>query len=156
MRSLVTDGERIEAFKRRYEKEVAGFPNVQGLEFLGSCLESWRWRAGKSDLDIIVYGNGIQPSTKIECVLLIQRLNSELGLCLENVSVMHPTPFFIDSPLRRAARQAIPHMQEFTEPLRGFIKRFGTPLTYAGLWAAVHEMQRIESLPFAPKLSGFL
>lgn len=150
------DRDRIDAFKVQYEKEVCGLPNVESVEFLGSCLESWRWRAGKSDPDIIVYGNGILPSTKIEATLLIQRLNSELSLGLDNVSLMHPTPFFIDSPARRVARQVIPHAQGFTEPLRTFLKTFGTPLTYAGFWAAFQEMKKIESLPLAPKLSMFL
>jgi hypothetical protein len=64
----MTDRQRIEAFKKQYEKKVYSCLNVRGVEFLGSCLDSWCWQVGKSDLDIIIYGVGIPGSTKIGCI----------------------------------------------------------------------------------------
>ena len=50
------------------------------VEYFGSTENCRRWRKGKSDLDIFVYGDNIPLEVKVEGVLLVRDLNYELNL----------------------------------------------------------------------------
>ena len=75
---------------------------IHRVEFFGSVVERPKeWERGKSDIDVFAFGNNISGETKRLTYKLFCKLNQKYDLRLENVAVLHPLIFFIDSPFRR-------------------------------------------------------
>jgi hypothetical protein len=136
----MTDWEKLEHFKKAFGAWFEGKPGAESIDYRGSTLESRRWTAGKSDLDILVIGSGIPGDVKIEGILLIEELNSRFGLALHRVPLLHPTPLYIDSPGRRFLAQVAPTAQAFTDPIRSFMKTIPPPLTHEMWWQVVRQL----------------
>ena len=141
--------EILERFMREFKERTEKLPNVERVEFFGS-ITTPNWKLGESDVDVIVYGNNIPGATKREIVLILRELNQKYGLQLENVRCCHPTPFFLDSAMRK---------QQFKEMMRGhsvvielgrtFCKQYGP--TCGFIWAIEDGLKEFENrLPPLP------
>ncbi len=145
----------IESFKKKYEREISKL----GLrvEYLGSTKETHRWKRGKSDLDIIVYGNNISLDIKVYGILLIRDLNYEEDLGLEDVPFYHWTPIYVDSPykykLREIAEEGL--IRQFTESIRAVTKRTTKewwPFKYRDWWNCVEfAYNHRDGIAFLPR-----
>jgi hypothetical protein len=158
------DDRRIAKFREIYRAEMLREQSISAVKYFGTTegpyWEAGRlktWEAGKSDLDIKVYGHFIIPvRVKIEGVLFIERLNYELGLLLEDVPLEHWTPIYIDyspcpPPLPPVPRRVIDRWSQdevgrwFSELIRShnkeIIERFGPLMTYKHLWSLVRAEQ---------------
>jgi hypothetical protein len=164
---VISDKDKIEKFREEYSEEMLKKEGVfSKIVYLGTTKGPYweagklkEWKAGESDLDIKVYGNGIIPVRwKIEGVLLIKELNDKLDLRLENVPLEHWTPFYIDDslcapPLLPISRRALDQLameeigRKFTEVIRGYnkqiIEKFGPLVTHKDLWALVKWEQAL-------------
>ena len=146
----------IEQFIKEFKEKVEKMPHVDKVELFGSILTS-KWELGKSDVDVIVYGNNIPAKTKREIVLIIRDLNKKFRLQLEMVRCCHPTPFFLDSPQRIQMFQKMKSGHSHIVELgRQFLKQ-NAP-TYNETWAMEDSLIIIEKLlpplPISlPKLS---
>ncbi len=77
---------------------------IHRVEFFGSVVERpEEWERGKSDIDVFAFGNNISGETKRLTYKLFCKLNQKYDLRLENVAVLHPLIFFIDSPFRQVS-----------------------------------------------------
>lgn len=171
---MLANREKIKKFRETYQKEMLRRRGISQVVYLGTTEGPKReagklkeWEAGKSDLDIKVYGQGIIPgATKIEGVLLIEKLNYELDLRLENVPLQHWTPLYIDAspcppPLPPIPRWCLDRLskeeigRKFTEGLRkhvkSFVKERGWPLKHEHWWMLAKLMKDAENI--APPLS---
>jgi len=168
---MKTDKNDIEGFKDMYRKEMLRRRGICKVEYFGSTKDSWRWEAGKSDLDIKVYGDDISGEVKIEGVLLVEELNYKFNLYVEDLPLQHWTPIYIDNspappPLPPLSRRQLDRLLEdelvrsFTEALRELAKmtavKVGWPLTYKDWWNIAKFMRQIEGKTPYPKLSRYL
>ncbi|RLF82185.1 hypothetical protein DRN48_09345 [Thermococci archaeon] len=145
----------IEVFKMKY-KNVMERKGLR-VEYFGSTKDSAKWKKGKSDLDIFVYGDNIPLEVKVEGVLLVRDLNYELELELQNVPFQHWTPIYIDSQgrlmLKEISEEEI--IRRFTESVRSVIKELSKvwwPITYQKWWDCVERAyeNRLRPLPLPP------
>ncbi len=164
---MLGDREKINKFREIYKNEILTLPGVSEVLYLGTTKgpkwekgELREWVSGRSDLDIMVYGDGIiSGGVKIEGVLLIEKLNYELNLKLEDVPLQHWTPIYIDDspcppPLPPFPRRCIDHLSEkemgkkFTEGLRthfkGFVRENGWPVKHKHWWMLARTMKEVE------------
>lgn len=75
---------------------------IERVEFFGSAIDRPNeWVRGKSDIDVVVFGNNISGETKRLTHKLFWELNQKYDLRLEDVAALHPLIFFIDSPARQ-------------------------------------------------------
>ena len=101
---METEDRRIVKFREIYRAEMLRRQRISGVEYFGTTNGPYweagkikKWEAGKSDLDIKVYGSFIIPLVvKVEGILFIERLNYDLGLQLDDVPLEHWTPFYMD------------------------------------------------------------
>jgi len=93
--------ENIQAFREEYRRAVSQLPGVTGVEFIGSVVNG-NFNPGNSDLDVFVHRNRIPRASKRKARKLVRELSSKYGLGLDTAPYQHPTPFFIDGPIRKA------------------------------------------------------
>ncbi|MDP2766445.1 MAG: hypothetical protein Q8O41_03195 [Candidatus Methanoperedens sp.] len=75
---------------------------IHSVEFFGSAIDRPNeWIRGKSDIDIVIFGNNISGETKRLTYRSFWELNQKYDLRFEDVAALHPLIFFIDSPLRQ-------------------------------------------------------
>ena len=89
-----------EAFKQEFRRSVEALPGVSRVEFTGSIARD-DYIPGGSDLNVFVHGHKIPRRSKKQAIALLRELSIKHELRLERAPYQHPTPFFIDSPLRR-------------------------------------------------------
>lgn len=98
------------------------------IEFFGSVVVSpGKWRKGKSDIDIFLFGDNISAKTKRRYYKLFWELNEKYKLELENVPAIHPLIFFIDSPIRRIFYFLFKHSPYNPPKFRKLLKRLAPP-----------------------------
>jgi len=123
----------LDKFMREFKERVENLPNVEKVEFFGS-ITTPAWIRGKSDVDVIVYGDNIPAKVKREIILILRELNEKYDLKLEKVRCCHPTPFFLDSPLRRQLfREMVSGHKALIELGREWCKESAP--TYGEIWA---------------------
>lgn len=89
---------------------------IHSVEFFGSAIDRPNeWVRGKSDIDVVVFGNNISGETKRLTHKLFWELNQKYDLKLENVAALHPLIFFIDSPARQGL-YALIKLGQFDSP----------------------------------------
>jgi predicted nucleotidyltransferase len=138
-------------FINELREEYLKFEGVENIEFFGSFTTK-KWRHGKSDIDIIVYGQNLSDNTKYKMSQLLRKLNYKYNLNLENVQCAHPTPFFLDSPQRITIfQQTMKGHSIFIEIGREFIKN--NALTYSQIWDLEDKTKVFENLGLVPPLS---
>lgn len=153
---MITFRKNIDGFMKEFKEEITKMPHVKRVEFFGS-IRTANWELGKSDVDVIVYGDIISANIKREIVLKLRELNTKYELRLEMVRCCHPTPFFLDSSqLIAAFKDMMNGHSHIVELGRQFLKQ-NAP-TYGEIWAMEDSMKIIESflppLPLPiPKLS---
>ena len=140
-----TAQQRIDAFKEEFVSEMMRDPHVTDVRFFGSAHETWRWRQGHSNVDIIVEGDHIPRDVKLGGVKLVEKLNYKYRLGLENTPFYHPTPFYIDSLVADPMSDILPRLKFITMPMRAVMKAIGK----AGKWPVTHEdvWNHIDKLP---------
>ncbi len=148
----MNDKEKIEAFKLEYREKMLKMKGIHEVHYFGSTEETDKWVSGKSDLDILVYGNNIPSRTKIYGVLLIEKLNNKLNLKLDDVTAGHPTPIYLDSPQRLLTFKLIQQTRFITNTARiaakSLLSREKLFFNYRTLWNAVKIASFLEHLPF--------
>jgi len=82
---------------------MEGMPGVFKVFYFGSTGLDIKYTPGKSDLNIIVFGNNIPGWVKKIGVLLIRDFNNKLRLGLDDTPIFHHTPIYVDSPSRMGA-----------------------------------------------------
>jgi len=90
----------IGPFCDEYQHTVECLPGVTSVEFIGSIVTGG-FVPGSSDFDCFVHSVSIPKKTKRLAITLVRQLNAKYGLGLERVPYQHPTPFFIDSHIKR-------------------------------------------------------
>lgn len=120
----------IEAFCQEYLQRVESLPGVTHIEFIGS-ITNGNFVPGRSDLDVFVHGHRIPKEGKRQAVALVRELNAKYALGLERAPCQHPTPFFIDSPLRRTLYNLLKGRMELRW-LRTTVKRVAP--SYSFVW----------------------
>lgn len=91
----------VEGFAWEFRQRVEALPGVSQVEFIGSIVTG-NFVPGKSDLDVFVHGYKIPRQSKKQAIVLVRELSKKYELGLERAPCQHPTPFFIDSRLRKA------------------------------------------------------
>ena len=131
-----------EAFIREFTTTCESLPGVHSIEFYGS-FPTPNWKHGDSDIDIAVHGDNIPGSTKYEITQLLRTLNDKYDLGLGLVRCAHPTPFFIDSPIRKKIfDEAMKGHSHIIEIGRTYLKK-NAP-TYAEVWAIGDSWKALE------------
>jgi predicted nucleotidyltransferase len=146
-----TAQQRIDAFKEEFVSRMMRDPHVTDVRFFGSAHETWRWRQGHSNVDIIVEGEDIPMDVRLKGVKLLEKLNYKYCLGLEKVPFYHPTPFYSDSLAAEGIGYIAPKVQFLTDPVRSVMKSLGSrgkwPISHGNYWKIVNEsptpMQRV-------------
>ncbi|MCX9012559.1 MAG: nucleotidyltransferase domain-containing protein [Candidatus Methanoperedens sp.] len=138
-------------FMQEFESECLSLPGIQRVEFFGS-FNTDNWKHGISDIDISIYGENISGDTKYQVIQILRRLNNKYGLMLENVRCAHPTPFFLDSPVRiQLFQQLMKGHSEIIELGRNFMKQ--NAHTYRDVWASEDSVKVFENALPVPRFS---
>ena len=120
----------LEGFRQEFSQSVEALPGVSWVEFIGS-VATGNFVPGSSDLDVFVHGQKIPRQSKKQALALLKELNNKYGLSLERAPYQHPTPFFIDSPLRRMLYGLLKGRME-ARWLRAVVKRIAP--SYGLIW----------------------
>lgn len=82
------------AFMNEFISRIGKLSGIDRIQFFGSILEPMRFRPGKSDLDLLIYGN---PSAETKWIIrkTIIELSDKYSLFIDRGPYMHPTPFYI-------------------------------------------------------------
>lgn len=91
---------KLEAFKQEFRHRVEALPGISSVEFIGSMARG-DYVPGTSDLDVFVHGHKIPRQSKKQAIALVRGLSMKHELGLERASYQYPTPFFIDTRLRK-------------------------------------------------------
>ena len=139
-----TAQQRIDAFKEEFIEVMMSDPHVTDVRFFGSAHETWRWRQGHSNVDIIVEGEDIPIDVRLKGVKLLEKLNYKYCLGLEKVPFYHPTPFYSDSLVADGVGYIAPKVQFLTDPVRSVMKSLGSrgkwPISHGNYWKIVNEL----------------
>lgn len=120
----------LEAFVHEYCRSIERLPGVTSVELIGSIARG-DYVQGSSDLDIFVHGQKIPRQSKKQAIALVRQLNTKYGLGLERAPCQHPTPFFIDTPIRRTLYGLLKGRMELRW-LRAAVKRIAP--SYGFIW----------------------
>jgi len=142
-----TAQQKIDAFKKEYTRKMMSDPNITDVRFFGSAHETWRWRQGHSNVDIIIEGDHIPRDVKLKGLKLVGTLNYKYHLGLETTPFYHPTPFYIDSLVVDPVSDIAPRLKFITMPLRAVMKAIGKagkwPVTHGDVWDNIDKLPRI-------------
>lgn len=142
-------------FKAAFRQAVLQIPGVERVEYFGS-LETSQFRQGKSDADIIIYGD-VSPRDKVKIWELLKELNTKYRLGLETARMLHPTPFFLDTQWKETLFRALfnGHAAVVFQPFRTLGKRIITP-TYGEVWRGEKRLDDILGRLAGPAKDAFL
>lgn len=121
---------KLEAFKQEFRQIVEALPGVSRVEFTGSIATS-NYIPGSSDLDVFVHGHKIPTQSKKQAIDFVRELNTKYELGLEGAPCQHPTPFFIDTRLRKELYRSFKGRMEL-HWLRAVVKKVAT--SYGFMW----------------------
>ena len=131
-----------QAFIEEFTATSESLPGVHSIEFYGS-FPTPNWKHGDSDIDIAVHGDNISGIVKYEISQLLRTLNYKYDLRLGPVRCAHPTPFFIDSPIRKKIfEDAMKGHSHIIEIGRAYMKK-NAP-TYNEVWAIGDSWKALE------------
>ncbi len=137
-------------FMEEFSDVCQNLPGIHNIEFYGSFMTN-KWRHGDSDIDIAIHGENIPGAVKLQVSQLVRALNDKYDLRLGQVRCAHPTPFFIDSPVRKKIfEDAMKGHSHAIETGRAFMKK-NAP-TYEEVWAMGDSWRGIEE-KFPVKIS---
>jgi len=138
---------KIDAFKEEFVEAMMRDPHITDVRFFGSAQETWRWRQGHSNVDIIVEGRHIPRSVKLKGVKLVEKLNYKYCLGLEKTPFYHPTPFYVDSLIADPLLDFLPKLKFITMPLRAVMKTIGKtgtyPVTHEDIWDNIEKLPKV-------------
>jgi len=141
-----TAQQKIDAFKEEYIREMMTDPHISDVRFCGSARETWRWRQGHSNVDIIVEGEDIPRDVKMKGIKLVESLNYKYCLGLEKVPFYHPTPLYVDNLIAESLGYLVPKIQFITDPVRSAMKSLGKrgdfPITHGAFWDRLDDLPR--------------
>lgn len=84
------------SFMNEFKDQARRLEGVNKIEFFGSIIDPNRFRPGKSDVDLIIYGQPSDP-TKQKIRQLLSRLSDKYGIQIEKSPYLHPVPFYIQN-----------------------------------------------------------
>lgn len=84
------------SFMNDFKDQARKLEGIERIEFFGSITDPNRFRPGKSDVDLIIYGHP-SDQTKIEIRQLLSRLSDKYGIHVQESPYLHPVPFYIQN-----------------------------------------------------------
>ncbi|MDO9354576.1 MAG: nucleotidyltransferase domain-containing protein [Solirubrobacteraceae bacterium] len=81
---------------KEFNEQARKLEGINKIEFFGSIIDPNRFRSGKSDVDLIIYGQPPEP-TKLKIRQLLMRLSDKYGLQIEKADYLHPVPVYIQN-----------------------------------------------------------
>lgn len=121
---------KLEAFKEEFRQCVEALPGINRVEFIGSIARG-DYIPGSSDLDAFVHGQKIPRQSKKQAIALLRELSMKHELGLERAPYQHPTPFFIDTRLRKELYRSFKGRMEL-HWLRAVVKKVAP--SYGFVW----------------------
>lgn len=82
------------SFMNEFKDQARRLPGIVTIEFFGSIIDPNRFRPGKSDVDLIIYGNPSEQ-TKLKIRQLLKFYSDKYDIMIDKVPYLHPTPFYI-------------------------------------------------------------
>jgi len=128
---------------------MEGMPGVFKVFYFGSTGLDIKYTPGKSDLNIIVFGNNIPGWVKKIGVLLIRDFNNKLRLGLDDTPIFHHTPVYVDSPSRMGAMLVLFKTSKFMEYIRLMAKQYGFKAKYPNGFIPTYSLywRIVEKIP---------
>ncbi|MCZ7385061.1 MAG: nucleotidyltransferase domain-containing protein [Candidatus Methanoperedens sp.] len=115
---------KLKDFRTEFKNWCQQNSEIVDVEFFGSAIDRPNeWVRGKSDIDVVVFGNNISGETKRLTHKLFWGLNQKYDLRLEDVAALHPLIFFIDSPHRQVLYALIKSGKFDSPEFRKLLKR---------------------------------